>query len=465
MRALVARTIRRRALFGPDDRVAVAVSGGPDSVALACVLHDLSRRGGPPLAGMIHLNHELRGADADGDEVFCRDLARRLELPIDVESADVRALARDSRTSIEVAARRARYACFERAAVRLGATVVATGHTLDDQAETVLLRLLRGASARGASAIRPRRGLVARPLIDTTRATVLRYLRTIGMSWREDASNADVSIPRNRIRHELMPVIARIAPTGPRALARFADLASDDEAALTALAIEMLPVLVLSSEGAPRVEFDARTLAAAPAALGRRAIRSAAEQLVPDRSLGIRHIEAVRRLASTDTPDGSLDLPGLVVQRLGVRLALSVFAPPGRPAKSDRPFRHVLPVPGSVSIPEAGIVMTARLGSALEADRNGRNRVMLQADAVAAPLIVRSRRSGDRMRPLGAPGRRKVQDVLVDRKVPRASRDLVPIVEDANGCVLWVAGVAVAEAGRVRRPEAGVVILEMRKDR
>src|SRR5262245_55021255 len=161
MRALLARvgrTIRQDCRVEAGDRVAVAVSGGGDSVALAWLLAELSARDrGPAVAGLIHLNHQLRGAESDTDEAFCRQLVRRLHVPIETARVDVAAHARDARVSIEVAAREARYAFFETAAASLGATLVATGHTLDDQAETVMLRVIRGAGTRGLSGIRARR--------------------------------------------------------------------------------------------------------------------------------------------------------------------------------------------------------------------------------------------------------------------------------------------------------------------
>ena len=157
-------------------RVAVAVSGGSDSVALARLLHEIATAGKISLAGLIHLNHGLRGDESDGDETFCRGLADRIGCPIDAGRIDAAALARARSQSIEAASRAARYEFFEDAARRLGADVVATGHTLDDQAETVLLRLLRGAGSRGLGGVRPRRGRFVRPLLELRRAELRRYL-------------------------------------------------------------------------------------------------------------------------------------------------------------------------------------------------------------------------------------------------------------------------------------------------
>ena len=209
----VRRTIRRHGLLPTGSRVAVALSGGADSVALLYALRDIADAGGFRVVGAAHLNHQLRGADADADAQFCRDLCARLELPIDIERVDVAALARDAGTSVEHAAHVARHAFFDRAAARLGATAIAVAHTKDDQAETFLLRLLRGAGPRGLGGIHPRAGSVVRPFIETSRADVRDFLRAANITFREDASNADLAIPRNRIRHELLPLLdARFSP-------------------------------------------------------------------------------------------------------------------------------------------------------------------------------------------------------------------------------------------------------------
>jgi tRNA(Ile)-lysidine synthase len=209
----VLQTIRRRALLGDADRVAVAISGGPDSVALAWVLRELEAKARWRVAGLIHVHHGLRGPEADADEAFCRALAGRMDLSIDVVHRDVTRRSREARLSVEAAARQVRYEAFEAARARLGASLVATGHTLDDQAETVLLRVLRGAGSRGMAAIRARLGPVIRPLIDARRSAVLEYLDGRREAFREDSTNRDLTIPRNRVRARLMPIVESDWPT------------------------------------------------------------------------------------------------------------------------------------------------------------------------------------------------------------------------------------------------------------
>jgi tRNA(Ile)-lysidine synthase len=454
----VSRAIRRGALWGPADRVAVAVSGGADSVALVRALAELATYADWTLAGLIHVNHNLRGHDALLDERLCRDLAAELKLPIDVVNVDVAAHRVARRVSLETAARELRYAAFAEAAARLSASTVATAHTLDDQAETVLLRLLRGASFRGASAIRPKRGMFARPLLDERRASIVRYLADCGQRFREDASNADVAIPRNRLRHRLLPVLDDVWPGGVRALARFARLAADDETALAGLADAAAVLAVQVRPGG--VELDRARVGALDRAVARRVVRSALERLGGRPSAVV--VEAVLRLALADKNSGHLDLQGTSVDLAAETVHLRAGATGGRSKRAG--FSHELPVPGGTKIAETGSVVEASFlsGGLDQPLRSAGPVAVLQADLVALPLTVRNRRTGDRIRPLGAPGTRRVQDLLVDRKVPVDERDRVPIVEDRNGQIVWVAGVAVAEGVRVTRPEAGVVILKLR---
>src|SRR6188768_3256677 len=243
--ARVLETIRRHALLRRGERVLVALSGGSDSVALLFLLRELASAGELTVAGVAHLNHGLREA-ANDDEQFCRALADSCELPFRSDLIDVRRRAADDRTTIEDAGRTARYELFARVARELQADVVATGHTLNDQAETFLLRLLRGAGPRGRGGVRPRSGQVIRPLLDLDRAELRAYLSQLGQPFRDDASNDDVAIPRNRIRHQLLPLLQRdFSPGIVGILAREAEIARSDEDRLQREAIDLAGLIVL----------------------------------------------------------------------------------------------------------------------------------------------------------------------------------------------------------------------------
>ena len=230
--------VERQGLWPAGARVVAALSGGADSVAQLMLLVDLAATGVVTVAGAAHLDHRLR-PEAPRDQAFCQALCERLGVPFVARTVDVAALAGQWRTSIEAAARRARYAFLEDARVELGADRIAVAHTLDDQAETVLLRLLRGAGTRGLRGILPVRGRIVRPLLGCTRAALRADLAARGEAWREDATNADLDVPRNRVRHELLPLLAaRYQPAVTRLLARTAAVADAEDALLEALAEE-----------------------------------------------------------------------------------------------------------------------------------------------------------------------------------------------------------------------------------
>jgi tRNA(Ile)-lysidine synthase len=313
---------------------------------------------------------------------------------------------------------------------------------------------------RGAGGIRPRRGILIRPLLDTRRAALRAELVTRGEAWCEDSSNADRAIPRNAIRHDLLPVIERLAPGGIAALARFAALAQDDEAEIDKRAIEVASGIVLLEDG--RVRIGRRALAALSPAVARRVVRRALEHVSPP-SVSARSIDVIRKLAAADTSKRHVDVTGLAIDITGADLWI---APGGGRSGRTSPDgdERVLAVPGSVDVAEAGARVTAERADGIQFERwpNGRGPIVaVQASSIKGALRVRSRRPGDRLRPLGAPGRRKVQDLLVDRKVPRAERDRVPIVVDETGQIVWVAGHALADQCRVTAPECGVVLLKI----
>jgi len=458
-------TIRRHALLPAGSRVAVALSGGADSVALLLALHEIAGGEGPVLVGAAHLNHQLRGADANADEEFCRTLAATLALPIDIERVDVGELARETGVSIEQAAHTERYAFFSRAAARLGATAIAVAHTKDDQAETFLLRLLRGAGPRGLSGMHPRAGLVVRPLLDTPRSAVRAFLSERQVAFREDASNADREIPRNRIRHELLPLLdERFAPGIVDVLDREAAIAREDAEFLDEAARRSAERLI--SQSGREVTFDAAALLAEPPAIARRVIRLAQQMAAgPGRFVGFDAGEAVRCFVVSKST-GQLDLPGHRVNRRGGSVVLTESR--GREKPTPAPdFLYRLEVPGRVSVPEAFCTISADMKGVLSGhapaelrQRAVSDEAVVDAGCLAAPLSVRNRRPGDTFRPLGVGGSKKLQDYFVDAKVDRFAREIAPVIIDSAGQIVWVAGHALSEEFKVTDATKDVVILK-----
>jgi tRNA(Ile)-lysidine synthase len=314
----IRRTIRRRALFPSGSRVVVAVSGGSDSVALTLLLLELAEHGGFSVAGLAHLNHRIREAAAR-DEAFCREFASGLGLPIVVDSFDVPSHARVGGWSIEDAARRARYAFLERAATQLGADRIAVGHTEDDQAETFLLKLMRGAGATGLGGIYPRRGTIVRPLLDVSRAHLRAYLAERGQRWVEDETNANLDNPRNRVRHVVLGELDRAARGATRpAIARAAALIREDAEFLDQVGEQRFRAL--AADTGVGLELDTGGLQAEPVPIARRVVLRALRQISGEREVGLDHVEAV--LGLLDGSGGGVDLPGCRVELRGGKVVL-----------------------------------------------------------------------------------------------------------------------------------------------
>ncbi len=327
-------TIQRDRLLLPGDRVVIGLSGGADSVTLTHLLPDIAREFDAEVVALAHLNHQLR-PEAGEDEEFCRTLAEHLGLAFEADRVDVRAAAARDRTSLEDAGRTVRYAFLRQVAERRQATRIAVAHTLNDQAETVLLRLFRGAGPTGLAGIYPQAGLVIRPLLDVRRAEVEAFVAADRLSFREDPTNRDLTIPRNRIRHELLPWLAQHVGEGIlEVLARQAVIAREDAEWLDREATEMSRSLVLEEEG--RTTVDLSALLALPPALRRRVVRAALQRQAGGRFVGFDHVEAVLALgreAATPATRAKqvIDLPGQRVKRIRGQLVFAPAAPdPGR---------------------------------------------------------------------------------------------------------------------------------------
>jgi tRNA(Ile)-lysidine synthase len=465
----VRRTIRRHDLATPATRVVVALSGGGDSVALAHLLNDLHRSGELTIAGIAHFNHQLRD-DADPDERFCRAVADALGHPFLADREDVAARASRERRSIEVAGRNARHEFFVRACTHFSADVVALGHTRDDQAETFLLRLMRGAGARGLSGMHPRNGRVIRPLLECGREELRAFLVERGVAFTDDETNADVSIPRNRVRVELLPFLReRFNPAVVEALANQAELARDEWLwMLDELRTRHLESRRSTTENSMWT-LERAPLLSSPRALRRFALWQAMSEAAGGRTVSLEHVNAALRMVESEAPSGCVDAPGHVVERIGDRVVLKSGRSSDVRSRERDFFRYPLSIPGEVSLQQHGCIVSAQLAAAgqmgsavVSATMSSRATALVAAEGWTAPLSVRNRRPGDRFRPFGLEGQKKLQDFLVDRKVARAERDRVPLVVDANDRIVWVAGHEIDEAFRVTDVSRAVLILTLR---
>jgi len=417
--AAVGRTVRARRLAGPKDSVLVAVSAGPDSTALLAALAALRAAG---LVGDLHALHVDHGLRAGGDEdaAACRVTCQRLGVPFQAVRVTVGA------GNLQAAARAARYAALRGEAARVGAARIATGHTRTDQAETVLLRLARGAGARGLSAIPARRGRLIRPLLDRSRAEGLAFLARSGLAFRDDPSNATPRYARNRLRQRLWPLLLELNPAIEAALARTADLLREDERALARLARAEV-----ERGGAAGVAVE--PLLRAPRAVQRRVVRRLAREAgggaaTPEAG----HVEAVLARLRGGAP-GRTGLPGgleAVVEagRLRVRRAPGAGAPPS--AAAVAPVE--VPGPGRYPVPGLGLVASVEAPAGAPVDW---------------PLWLRTRQPGDRFRPARGRGSKTLKAWLIDRKVARARRDRLLLLAGRDGQVLLIPELEVRGAG------------------
>ncbi len=461
---LVYRAFKETALGGlivAGDRVLAAVSGGPDSVALAALLLKL-REEMPIEVRLAHFDHRLR-AESGADARFVDGLARRWVVPLETGSSDVRAFAAKKRLNLEEAGRDLRYRFLRRAAARSGATKIATGHTLTDQAETVLMRLMRGTGLLGLAGIAPvvagEPCPVVRPLLGIGGPDLRAWLSAEGLPFREDASNRDLRFLRNRIRAELMPELERrYEPRIAGHLARLAALAREDEELLDGFVRELLDEFILRK--GRDISLDLKTLPLLFPALARRVARAFLRELAGDlRDVSFGDVDAL--LALREGKEIALG-KGLVLRREAGRLGLK------RGAAAARAYEVRWDGRSALALAAAGLVLSGSFGRSAAGrpslrgdDRTG---ALIDAGRLSFPLVVRSRRPGDAYRPLGAPGRKKLKEILRAKAVPGADRDRLPVLL-SDGGIVWVPGLPVGEDYKVTAATERVFAIRVRKGR
>ena len=448
--------IREHALLQPGDRVAVAVSGGPDSVALLRLLLELRSELGL-VPAVAHFHHGIRGAEADADQEFVAELARAHSLPLHTASTDAPAHAAVHRMSLESAARELRYAWFRKLLEEGEVNRVATGHTLDDQAETVLMRLLRGSGTRGLAGIFPRveaaGGAIVRPLLSVRRCEIEEYLRGLGQAWREDQSNLDPRHLRNRVRHQLLPQLERdYNPSLARVLSESAELARAEEECWSVEVERLLPRVWRAGA------LDTRELARHPLALQRRLLRAAGESL--GLRLNFEHVRELLGLAAMTAAPGparSCELPG-GWQASGARGEIHFQQPgAGRPPAGDYEYR--LPVPGEIRVAEIGTVIRVSLLPLSAADAGYNRTGLWDPGALAPELVVRNWRAGDRFWPAHTKSPKKVKALLLERRVQPAERAGWPVVVSGQS-IVWVRGFPPPERFRPGTSTGQAVVIE-----
>jgi tRNA(Ile)-lysidine synthase len=452
--------IRDSRMIVAGDRVGVAVSGGADSVALLRLIDDLRGELGVSLC-VAHLNHGLRGAAAGDDEFFVSGLAGELGVPFFAAREDVAALARRNHWNLEDAGRRARYGFFEKLVREGRCTKIAVAHTADDQAETLLARLIRGTGSRGLVGIHRVRGAVIRPLLDVRREQLRDYLRAHGQSWREDTSNEDTTRLRARVRHQLLPLIEHdFAPAIVERLTNLAEVQSGEEEFWNTLVEERLAAIRGEEGGAISVEIEdllapLRQLSGkrdASLALSRRVILALLRQAARGESeFDAKHVRQVLHLAGKSQSGRRIELPhGVQVVRVFERLE---FVPReatepagcGFAARAKvTPYEYVIALPDSgaaeIEVPELRARFYLKAIDWPSTPRDTKHRTeALDADRLTPPLVLRNWRPGDACHLAGKRRAQKLKELFGERRVSLSDRKNWPVLT-STGRVAWVRG-------------------------
>jgi len=458
-------TVKKYSMMNPGDRVIVAVSGGPDSVCLLSVLRELAEDLDLTLH-IAHLDHMFRGKESADEALFVGQLAKTLGIPATIEKVDVPAYCLERGLSPQEGAREVRYDFLQRVAGTVTASRIATGHTADDQAETFVMRLMRGAGVSGLSAIPPVRDNIIRPLIEITREEVLAYLRATGLSFVTDPSNTKSLYTRNKIRLEIIPVLKSFNPRIVETLAAEAALLRDEDAAIDLHCAELADSILEQQNNDLTIKKN--EFSSLPIAFRRRLLKKALD-LAGVESSGLSRVqidEALAFMAGAPTGRTMNLLHGLTIGR-----EYDTFLV--RPKSESNKFCFQLVIPGLTAIPEIGVEVETRIQDKPQEPENppvspfskggaslppplakgGEGgfeelpsletylwQALFDYDKIGSFLTLRNRHSGDWFCPAGMGGKRKkLQDYFVDRKVPRRKRDMVPLLCSGED-ILWVVG-------------------------
>ena len=461
--------VHEQRLIPREQKLVVAVSGGPDSVCLLHVLVKLQKELDIKLH-VAHLNHQLRGAESEADARYVADLAHRLDIPASIERRDVKAYQAQHRVSLEEAAREVRYTFLAKVAESVGAERVAVGHTVDDNVETILMHLIRGSGTRGLKGLQPLSRwqpsgvslIVIRPLLWLSREETADYCRSHQLSPCLDASNLSLSSLRNRIRHQLLPQLQSYNPQVAEALLRTARIAADDLAFIDKEGAKLWGE-VAQKQGST-VILNKKSFFDLPSALKRHLLRASIEELLGNlKDIEARHIEEV--IDALDKPAGKkISLPdGLTFTIEYDRYLL------GSDSAALSPFpimesESVLNIPGKTSIPGWDIeaTITDSTGIKEECEKTNDFTACFDIDRAGNILNVRRRQPGDRFQPLGMSQPKKLNEFMIDARIPQAWRQRIPIVCSPEQ-ILWVVGWRIDERAKVTDKTKQVLRLEFER--
>jgi len=423
-------SIRRHAMLNGGETVLIGLSGGPDSVCLTVVLHRLSSRLNLKLHA-LYIDHGLRPKETPREIEFCKALCGKMGIPLLVEHVDAGAYAKQKVMNLQEAARELRYQIYEAAARRVKAHKVAVGHNLDDQAETFVMRMLRGAGRGGLVGIPAVRDSVIRPLMDVERREIEEFLRKEGISFVIDSSNLKADYLRNRLRTDLMPLLREINPSILQGLSRTSEIFEDEERHFQ-LAVTRALMKLITRKTDLAIELFLAPLENLDRAVLRRVLRRAIEETRGLRGMQFIHVEDIMRLIREGSPGDRIYLPKCLRAIKKYSTLLITAEPPTRLGT------RVIEAEGEAVLREAGLLIRASLTTAPPED-HGRDIEVFDADKARFPLTIRAREKGDFFHPMGFGKKKKLQDYFVDEKIPRDERDSLAVVT-SGGAIVWIAG-------------------------
>jgi tRNA(Ile)-lysidine synthase len=427
------RTIHREKLFRKGDTIIVALSGGMDSCALLHLLVNLPELS--PKLVVAHVNHKLRGMESDSDEMFVRLLAEKYKIPFEFCRADVAKIAREQGLNLEDAGRRVRKSFLESIRVKYDAKAIALAHHADDQAETVLMRLLRGSGMDGLTGMLFHSGNVIRPLLTLRRCEISSYVNTNKIEYREDSSNKNNVFLRNRIRHELLPILNSYNPQICEQLTTTANIIREDNSLLDNQAESLFSQKLQKYDS--EITFPVSWLLHQPLALRRRIIRKAIEKMNGNLfAISYVHIESVNKIISSDKPNSNICLPhGLRAKREYDKLSFNIQLE--NIQNQLEPL--IITKPGNYKLSDGSELQLFGYEDQSDKNNNDQNCATISLEAAPFPWEIRAVQPGDRIEPNGMGGRKKLKDLFIEKKIPLSKRKQIPIIFFGNKAI-WVCG-------------------------
>jgi tRNA(Ile)-lysidine synthase len=450
----VTNTIRKYSMLSGEERVLIGISGGPDSVCLLHVFDKIKDDFRLDLHA-TYIDHCLRPGETDAEIQFCKNLCENLKIPFITKSINVKSHAEKQKINMQEAARQLRYKAFEETSYEINAHKIALGHTADDQAETLLMRLFRGSGPTGLSGIPPVRGNIIRPLIEIERKEIERFLDDEKIDFIVDSSNLKKDYLRNKIRLSFIPMLKELNPDIIETLSKTAEIFRDEERYFGIIVTKTMMKLI-SRKTDTRIELFLAPFEIMDKVIMRRVLRRAIEETRGLRGISFIHIENIIELIKKGKPGDRLYLPGGIRVIKEYSIIILTSEPP------VRLNTYAFEVPGEVILKEGNAVIKAFLENDADGYGDGKTMAVFDGDKTGTALTVRPRKNGDFFYPMGFGKRKKLQDYFVDEKVPRDERDSVPIIVSGDD-IVWIAGFRGDERFKVTEETKKVVKLEVKK--